>query len=261
MNFKEWFSSQTSNKPYKKAIERIVSSIKKLFFFSFFKEEISTTVPLKKLPDELYSTSQNDLYKWIQKFNPSYTPRKNHKTAEGQEGIALFLGNEIVIKFTLSQEEANIARMLKGNKNFPVIDVIKYKNLYLIAMHELSEVSKSLEKDLDIASFMLFEYLEYIEELEKQGKNPYDYYNNQYLKYWIDNEKDDANDNVKKILFDLFQLVCIILKKTGGYVLGHDWAPNNLGIDKNNKITSFDFGRSRKYAQKSPKQPTIPEIK
>jgi len=63
-----------------------------------------------------------------------------------------------------------------------------------------------------------------------------------------------------KIIFDLFKLVMLVIKKTSGYVLGHDWATDNLGVNKNGKIMPFDLGRSRNYGNANVKKLEIPEL-
>lgn len=251
MNFKEWLISERQTSYLMQTAEKVAFGLKKLYSPDIFNEDAVT-----KLPQELInSDSCGSLCNWLRKFNPKFTPGSHNKVKYGSEGCALFLGNKYVVKFTEGQDEANIAYLMKGDSSFPVIDVMRHQNMYLIAMKELNTNFSKIDIELHDATYLAYQFIQDLEDTKDKTRVPMKF-NIKEFDNWLAGRPEDPM--VIDFAHQIIKLMEKVFKKSG-YSIGHDWSPENLGLNNRNKLQAFDFGKSRKYGREV-KQTEIPSL-
>jgi len=242
MNFKEWLISERQTSYLMQTAEKVAFGLKKLYSSSIFNEDVVT-----KIPQELTSSdSCGILCNWIRKFNPKFVPGPSNKTKCGMEGCVLFLGNKCVVKFTKGQDEANIAYLMKGDASFPVIDVISHQGMYLIAMKELNTNFQKIESEINDATYLAYQFISDLEDTNKDKTRIPMKFNIKEFNNWLAGRPEDPM--VIDFAHQIIKLMEKVFKKSG-YSIGHDWSPENLGLNSKNKLQAFDFGKSRKYGR------------
>jgi hypothetical protein len=253
MNFKEWLITERQTSFLMQTAERVVFGLKKLYSSDVFNEDNV----ISKVPQELMDgNSCGTLCNWIRKFNSKFIPGSHNKTKCGMEGCVLFLGNKYVVKFTKGVDEANIAYLMKGDASFPVVDVITYQGMYLIAMKELNTDFKKIDIEIHDATYLVYQFISDLEDENKDKTKVPTKFNIKEFNYWMAGRPEDPM--VLDFANQIIKLMEKVFKKTG-YSIGHDWSPDNLGLNNKNKLQSFDFGHSRKYGR-DVKQSEIPSL-
>ena len=247
--FKEWLISERQTGYLMQTAQQVTSSLKKLYSPNIFNEDA-----VKQIPQDFFSDER--LTTWIKKFNPEFTPGDHNIQKCGMEGCALFIGNKYVVKFTKGKDEANIAYLMRGDRSFPVVDVINYNNTYLIAMKELNTNFKAVEQEISDATYLIYQFISDLEdENQDKSKVPVNF-NLKEFKNWMAGRPENAL--TLDFAYQIIKLMEKVFKKSG-YSLGHDWTYDNLGMNQKGKIQPFDFGQSRTY-RTNVKTPEIPSL-
>lgn len=247
--FKEWLISERQTGYLMQTAQQVTSSLKKLYSPNIFNEDV-----VKQIPHNFFSDDK--FIAWVKKFNPDFVPGTHNMQKCSSEGCALFVGNKYVIKFTKGKDEANIAYLMIGDKSFPVVDVIYYNNIYLIAMKELNTNFKAVEQEITEATYLTYQFILDLESENKDKSKVPVNFNLKEFKNWMAGRPENAL--TLDFAYQIIKLMEKVFKKSG-YSLGHDWDPNNLGMNQKGKIQSFDLGRSRTYGV-NVKTPEIPSL-
>lgn len=245
MNFKNWLYLERNNN----YLINLLNKSYNFLLFLYSKELLKENGLIQQVPEELLSNFCGIWCKWIKKFNPNFKSNPDNEFICGSEGCALFAGNGIVVKFTNKQEEAKIASLIKGNANFPVLDVVRYNNVYAIAMKQLKSISFAgqMAKSIRGGKNLVVRFLTEIDQ--------YDNLNNKFNE-WIKSLQEKLQNEELEFAFKLIYLIEIIKNETGN-LIGHDWGYHNLGLNDKNEIQPFDFGRSTQLDSKKIEIPNL----
>jgi len=178
--------------------------------------------------------SNKELNNWLRLHGIEITEKPSFK--KGGSGIAYFLPNNKVLKFTEDAVEANIAKMIintKIGKN--IIDVKKIGNKYAILQSKLDteNAPEDIKLAADLVTVMIDEYdlTEFPED-----KNILVDMSNNIL------EKFNMPKKLLKNMLIIIKLIEDLYKKTGFF--HNDAGPSNIGV-KGNKTYIFDLGPNK----------------
>ena len=259
MNFKEWLINERNNDTFEIRMKKITSFLLKLYYGIQFNE-------IAEVPRELFSNNKSGkLFNWIKKFDPNFKSADGLNIKAGTESSVLFLGNGIVIKFNDNPSEANIAFLIKGDPDFPVLDVGSFNDnnnlIYVIAMKELKMSFNEIKSDVEAAMDLVHYFQSNLKFLNNQNLKKVVFQFNEYDFFrWLSTKKPEKNSY--QILVYCIQIIKLhnrLYDKTG-YFVANDIHDGNFGLTDKNTLSTFDYGYSDLVDPKKSKNIKIDDV-
>lgn len=215
------------------------------------------------------STSNNDFYRWLSTYAPSFEPgAMPEKVTKGYMGTAAFFGDR-VFKFTSQGSEAAIAALLKDH-NIPqvaILDIVRIPKfgVYCIAQERVQ--TTNIPQELMTAANIVGDYLDMYAQTTTRPKSPFGQgvqpvAQKATQRFLRDIDNRPLNAAIPQTSFVVHAYVEILLqiieqieKKTGRVYL--DSGEKNVGL-KNNQPALFDLGGN--YVSRSKQIPRIRDV-